>query len=385
METIMKKITRLISLLIIIAIFVSAFCVNTSAAVSKPTISNMGTRDQLATQLSEMAISYYTAGYTYDDISAKSDSEALSALRSFMTTTHKNNSSYDNCKEYAYYTDCQNGNGKATLIYSSYEATSNQWAGSNGNGWNREHVWPQSLGGFKTSGAGSDLHHVRPSDAKINSTRNNCKYGNVNGGTQATGVIATNSGGERLDEVFEPLDNVKGDVARICLYVYVRYGSEISQCSKITNVFESVEVLLEWCELDPVDTWELSRNDVVESVQGNRNVFIDYPEYAWMIFDKDVPTDMATPSGEAKLSAPAQNGGNNETDANGNTDATQATDATQNNDVSKPTSKPSNGNSSNNSNKDNNSESGCGSTITVSAICVVGIVGIAAVVKKKED
>lgn len=378
----MKKITRLISLLVIIAILVSAFCVNTSAAVSTPTMRNTGTRDQLATQLSEMAISYYTAGYTYDDISAKSDSEALSALRSFMTTTHKRTASYDNCRDYAYYTDCQNGNGKATLLYSSYEATTNQWAGGNGQGWNREHVWPQSLGGFKTSGAGADLHHVRPADAKINSTRNNCKYGNVNGGTQASGVIATNSGGERLDEVFEPLDNVKGDVARICLYVYVRYGSEISKCSKITNVFESVDVLLDWCELDPVDTWELSRNDVVESLQGNRNVFIDYPEYAWMIFDKDVPTDMATPSGEAKLSAPAQS----ETENNASEDGRQ-TDATASNNSSATESNKTNETKKTDKKDDNkgSSESGCGSSVTISAVCVIGIVGIVAVVKKKED
>ena len=378
----MKKITKFISVLMVLAIFVSAFCVNTSAAVSKPTFYNPGVRDQVATQLSEMALGYYKQGYTYNELSEKSDSEVLSALRSFMTSTHKGTSSYDNCRDLAYYTDCQNGNGKATLIYSSYEATTNQWAGGGGNGWNREHVWPQSLGGFKTSGAGADLHHVRPADAKINSTRNNCKYGNVNGGTQATGVIATNSGGERSGETFEPLDNVKGDVARICLYVYVRYGSEISQCSKITNVFESVEVLLEWCELDPVDTWEMGRNDVVESVQGNRNIFIDYPEYAWMIFGEDVPNDMATPSGMAKLSTPAQS--ETEANANNNTTETQATasnnsSATENNknDETKKTDK-----------KDDNkgsSESGCGSSVTISAVCVMGIVGIMAVVKKKED
>ena len=58
---------------------------------------------------------------------------------------------------------------------------------------------------------------------------------------------------------FEPLDNVKGDVARICLYVYVRWGSNWGADS-ITEVFQSVDVLLEWMAIDPVDTWEMGRN-----------------------------------------------------------------------------------------------------------------------------
>jgi hypothetical protein len=64
-------------------------------------------------------------------------------------------------------------------------------------------------------------------------------------------------------------------------------------------VFQSIDVLLEWCALDPVDTWEMGRNEVVENIQGNRNVFIDYPELAWLLFDREIPDNMVTPSGEA--------------------------------------------------------------------------------------
>ena len=70
------------------------------------------------------------------------------------------------------------------------------------------------------------------------------------------------------------------------------------------KVIENLDTLLAWCEMDPVDTWEMGRNDAVERIQGNRNVFIDYPEYAWLLFGKEIPTDMVTPSGEAKNSAP---------------------------------------------------------------------------------
>ena len=138
-------------------------------------------------------------------------------------------------------------------------------------------------------------------DAAINNTRGDKKYGNVNGGASAVGssLVGKMSGGSYAGSYFEPLDNAKGDVARICLYVYARYGGEMSKCNDIKNVFESVDVLLEWCALDPVDEWEMRRNDVVEEIQGNRNVFIDYPEYAWLIFGEEIPENMVTPSGEA--------------------------------------------------------------------------------------
>ena len=377
----MKIFTRLISLLIIIAIFVSALCVNASA-VSTPTIRNTGTRHVVCTALSDSANGYYTGNYTYEILSEKNDKELLTSLRTLMKDTHTGKSNYDDCRDLPTYMDCQNGDGKVVLLYSSVAVDAKEdWASDGSNGWNREHVWPQSLGGFKTSGAGADLHHVRPADAKINSTRNNNKYGNVSGGNPAPGTKLVNSmsGGTHGGGYFEPLDNVKGDVARICLYVYARYGAEITECSNITNVFQSVDVLLEWCALDPVDTWEMSRNDVIDSVQGNRNVFIDYPEYAWMIFDKELPNDMKTPSGKALAAKP-------------NDDATE-----------KPTSEKATSNSNSNSNSNTNTskpteakktdknttkepaDNGCNSSVVISSICVVGIVGIMALVKKKED
>ena len=181
------------------------------------------------------------------------------------------------------------------------------------NGWNREHVWPQSLGGNNTSGGGADLHHIRPSDAVVNSTRGNKKYGNADGGKTVYGSNpATGYLGGTYGTYFEPNDNVKGDVARICLYVYVRWNSNWG-AANITNVFQSIDVLLEWCALDPVDTWEMGRNEVVQDIQGNRNVFIDYPEYAWLIFGREVPDNITTPSGEAKEGNSGNNGGNSGT------------------------------------------------------------------------
>lgn len=257
---------------------------------------NSGQRDVIATTLNgTSADSYYSGSYEYDVLSNKSANEIKSALTTLMTSTHKYTSSYNDCHYKADRTDCENEDGRVSLIYTGYSATMSQW-----NGWNREHVWPQSLGGGNTSGGGADLHHIRPSDAVVNSTRGNKKYGNTNGGTAkygsnpATGYL----GGYYNSTYFEPLDNVKGDVARIVLYVWVRWGTNWGADS-VTEVFQSVDVLLAWMELDPVDTWELGRNEVVQDIQGNRNVFIDYPEYAWLIFGKEIPSDMTTPSGEA--------------------------------------------------------------------------------------
>ncbi len=295
----MKRLTKNITALLLLVALLISSCITVVSAGQQPssysTYSNSGERDVVCTTLNgTSASSYYTGNYTYDKLEDLSQSNLKSSLKNLMKSTHKTISSYDDCHYKANRTDCENENGNVSLIYTSYSATMNQW-----NGWNREHVWPKSLGGDNTSGGGADLHHIRPSDATVNSTRGNKKYGNLNGGSAtygsnpATGVLGGYSG-----TYFEPLDNVKGDVARICLYVYVRWGSEWGADS-ITKVFQSVDVLLEWCELDPVDTWEMGRNEVVQSIQGNRNVFIDYPELAWVLFGEEIPSDMVTPSGKA--------------------------------------------------------------------------------------
>lgn len=257
---------------------------------------NSGKRGDVCTSLDGTSAASYYQNYDYDYLSTLSSDNLFKSLQTLMRETHDYISSYDDCHYKADRTDCQNGDGSVSLIYTGYSATMSQW-----NGWNREHVWPQSLGGDNTNGGGADMHHVRPSDAGVNSSRGNKKYGES--GSNPTEKYGTNPavgvlGGTYNSNYFEPLDSVKGDVARICLYVYVRWNSDWG-ASNITNVFQSVDVLLEWCEMDPVDTWEMGRNEVVGAIQGNRNVFIDYPEYAWLIFDKEVPDDIQTPSNNA--------------------------------------------------------------------------------------
>ena len=289
---------NLVALLLLVVFLFSGYVPAVAAGQpsSYSSVSNSGTRDVVCTTLNGTgAADYYTGEYSYDNLSTMSSTLLLSTLRTLMTSTHKKKSSYDDCKTMATKTDCENNNGKITMIYTSYQANYSEY--NSGNGWNREHVWPQSLGGNNTSGGGADLHHIRPSENKTNGDRGNLKYGYVNGGTTSKGNLSGLVGGTK-GSYYEPLDNVKGDVARICLYVYVRWGSDWGATS-VTKVFQSVDVLLAWCALDPVDTWEMGRNEVVEAYQGNRNVFIDYPELAWTLFGKSAPADMTTPSGNA--------------------------------------------------------------------------------------
>jgi hypothetical protein len=71
-----------------------------------------------------------------------------------------------------------------------------------------------------------------------------------------------------------------------------------------SGVMENLDILLKWMEEDPVDTWEMGRNDAVQSITGVRNVFVDYPEFAWLLFGREIPSDLVTPSGNGASPAP---------------------------------------------------------------------------------
>ena len=207
-------------------------------------------------------------------------SQLKAALRTLLQNTHSKTLSYDDLKTRISNTDASLINSsKVLLIYSRIEVKG-AWS-SGGSIWNREHVWPQSKGWFTTSGAGSDLHHLRPEDPSVNTSRGNKPFAEVSNGSlvilsSTNGSVSSNCYGN--SSYFEPQDDAKGDVARIIFYLLTRYTE--SDSYKISAVAQSMELLLEWNELDPVDEWEMTRNDKIESYQGNRNPFIDYPSLA---------------------------------------------------------------------------------------------------------
>ncbi|MGN1308027.1 MAG: endonuclease [Faecousia sp.] len=293
-----RTMKRLVSTLLIFAIVFSLLASFSLTAGAATYTYNTGKRGTVCTSLSSKASAYYTGSYTYSTLAAQSASTLKANLKTLMTSTQTKVTSYNEIRTLTCYSDANAGSSsQITLLYTSNNV-SGAW--DNGVTWNREHVWPQSLGTFTTSNAGSDLHHLRPADPKVNATRGNLPYGEVTGsGTYNTAKTSAGSvGGYYNSTYFEPLDNVKGDIARILLYVYVRWGE-----TNLTEVCQSTDMLLQWMKDDPVDTWEMGRNDAVQSIEGNRNVFIDYPEFAWLILGKSVPSGMTTPSGSAGSSS----------------------------------------------------------------------------------
>ena len=182
------------------------------------------------------------------------------SLRTLITNTHKKITTYNDCKTYLQTADEDPNNSNNMLLFYTGESVPKS---DDMNVWNREHVWPQSLGWFKTSGAGADLHHIRPCNPSVNSSRGNKKFGETS-------------------SFYIPTDNYKGDVARIIFYLMTRYSDADSY--SFTSVCQSVEILLKWNRLDKPDEHEEHRNEYIAKIQGNRNPFIDYPEFADMIW-----------------------------------------------------------------------------------------------------
>ncbi|MFI1420228.1 endonuclease I family protein [Streptomyces sp. NPDC020731] len=174
------------------------------------------------------------------------------------------------------------------LLYSGISRSKSLNGGDTGD-WNREHVWAKSHGDFGTStGPGTDLHHLRPEDVRVNSVRSNKDFDNG-------GSSFTNGGGSLTDSnSFEPRDAVKGDVARMILYMAVRYEGtdgwpDLEPNDSVTNgsapYIGKLSVLKSWHQEDPPDAFERRRNDVIhDSYQHNRNPFIDHPEWVESIW-----------------------------------------------------------------------------------------------------
>jgi endonuclease I len=164
--------------------------------------------------------------------------------------------------------------------------------GGGADDWNREHVWAKSHGDFGNDPpCGTDAHHMRPTDASVNSARGNKDFDN--GGIQhseATGCYYT-------EYTWEPRDEVKGDVARMIFYMEVRYEGDNGELDlEVVDWVNSApdpehgkfSTLYEWHQQDPPDAFEINRNEVIYSYQGNRNPFIDHPEFLINIYEPTI-------------------------------------------------------------------------------------------------
>ena len=288
MKNLMKRSVALLLALFLCLSLLPTHLVTVDAASY---IANWGSRGTVATTLSDNAKAFYTSSNTYDALSALSggtgtsdapNSSLYKALKSLMAGAQTYETSYGATTDLFKFTDCENGDTSSISSFYSGKSIGPAW--DSGATWNREHTWPNSKGDASGNGE-NDIMMLRPTAKSENGSRGNKAYG------ESSGYYNPNSeSGGSLD--------LRGDVARIMLYVYVRWGNTGSMWGS-SGVMESLDVLIKWMTEDPVDTWELGRNDSVQSITGTRNVFVDYPEFAFLLFGESIPNTMPTPSGEA--------------------------------------------------------------------------------------
>ncbi len=212
----------------------------------------------------------------------KTKNELKADLATLITTTHTQTIAYSAGLASLFKTsdaDPQNPSN-LLLMYGSQSSGTHQRSRPYSGSWNREHVYAKSQGtpNLGTSGPGSDGHHLRPADNTLNSTRGHLSFDD---GTGAT-AYKTSRGG------WYPGDEWKGDVARILMYMYVRYNTRCLPLNITMNPStyspDFPDILLKWNVEDPVSDFERQRNNVVAGIQKNRNPFIDNPYLATVIW-----------------------------------------------------------------------------------------------------
>lgn len=234
-------------------------------------------------------------GYTlktqlYNKIKGHTD-RGYAGLWTTYSTTDRDNQ-YDNDNTIIdIYSEKPIGTDPYTYTYSTNQCGTYS---VEGNCYNREHIVPQSV--FNESAPMvSDAHHIPPTDGKVNGMRSNYPHGNVatatwtslNGSKLGSSAVSGYSG-----IVFEPINEFKGDIARMYFYFATRYENTVAGYNYdmfngtsnqvFTTAFKNM--LLAWHAADPVSAREIARNNALYVRQGNRNPYIDHPEYANMIW-----------------------------------------------------------------------------------------------------
>jgi endonuclease I len=223
----------------------------------------------------------------YADALGKTGPQLKAALHTIISTMDKIN--YDQVWDGIKATDEDPNNPNNVIEIYSGKSVPKDTNGGDPDDWNREHVWAKSHGDFGTAtGPGTDLHHLRAEDVTVNSTRGNKDFDNGGSAVDQCSGCLTDS------DSFQPRDAVKGDVARMILYMAVRYDGDDgfadlepneSTSNSSNPAIGKLSVLLAWNDQDPPDAGEMRRNEIIYSqFQHNRNPFIDHPEWADSIY-----------------------------------------------------------------------------------------------------
>ena len=247
----------------------------------------------ITASLVSVSTSVYGQAGTYYDALNTSASTFVGDLKGRVRSPYTK-VSYDNFDEtfVANFAAINNGNGTKSVIcvYSSYEYI---YTGTFSWGvMSREHTFCHSWMPSYSSTSGdeyADQHHLFPTQQNnANGVRSNHPLGVVANVTSSfiDCKLGTNTQGQT---VFEPRDKQKGDAARAILYMLVKYDGvsgtwnmnwlNNTRLPSLSEAPQSLETLLAWHRQDPPDKYEVDRGNYVQTVQKNRNPFVDHPEY----------------------------------------------------------------------------------------------------------
>lgn len=196
------------------------------------------------------------------------------------------------------YTDNPDGPELYTFTYGTDQCGT---YGGEGDCYNREHSFPREWFGGNNLPMLTDLHHVFPTDGAVNGKHDSYPYGEVSNPTYTSksnkSKLGPNTTGCYTGTVFEPINAYKGDIARAHLYMITRYQDNMvawennGLADAVLNgtTYPSLEdwyiqLLIKWHNLDPVSQKEINRNNAIYAIQGNRNPFVDHPEYVEQMF-----------------------------------------------------------------------------------------------------
>ena len=234
----------------------------------------------------------------YEDVDLSKEGASLKTDFSKCIKSHTN-VGYDGLWD-VYEDSDDDGNGNYWDMYSDIRHRLGTGTGGNyskeGDVMNREHVVPQSVFNEK-SPMKSDAHQVIPTDGYVNNRRSNYPFAEVGSATYTSkngSKVGKSSTPGYSGTAFEPVDEYKGDIARINFYFVTCYESEMASGWKSYAMFNyssslrlsswAVDMLLKWAEEDPVSQKEIDRNNGVYKHQKNRNPFVDFPSLAEAIF-----------------------------------------------------------------------------------------------------
>ncbi|MCH1485593.1 MAG: endonuclease [Flavobacteriaceae bacterium] len=242
----------------------------------------------------------YYNGFNFN----QSSSDLKTALANLITST-SNLQSYNTAWDALKISDLASGSTTHVSLIYGYDNTDgvyktdetrlkneNQTSSQGTGKWNREHVVSKSLAdpSMSTStGIGTDLHNLRAIDYQMNSSRSNKRF--QDGGSTGDSKTITNDGDDGWypgDGTGTGGDDYRGDVARIVMYMYLRYSDRVSAnnvgLGNNTYHADMPDIFLEWNQEDLPSTLEINRNNTIESYQDNRNPFIDNPFLAYYIW-----------------------------------------------------------------------------------------------------